>query len=153
MSACEIDLFLKGIVLYHEEFRVALFVSGFTIGSFLFSMKSVIVKTMKEEFYEQKEYQDNITQRIYHGQKIGYYTQLKNFSLLISLSIGVSILSAVFQVTIGYTSNPYLVMICLFSSFLSWVLVSLSVYWSSRNWSILLDNSEKKAQKDLRRNK
>lgn len=63
-SVCE-------IVKYHQEFRTALFISGFTMGSFLFSMKSVIIKTMKEDYYDLSQYQDAVKQRRQKGQKIG----------------------------------------------------------------------------------
>lgn len=137
-STCE-------IVAYHQEFRTALFISGFTMGSFLFSMKSVIIKTMKEDYYDLSQYQDAVKQRRGKGQKIGYYSQLKNFSNWLVLSIVFSFLSALSQISIGYSNNTYLISICLFLAVLSWLFVAISIFLVSRNWSMALDMAESKA--------
>ncbi len=142
------------LIAYHEEFRSALFVSGFTVGSFLFSMKSVIIKTMKEEYYDLSEYQDAISQRRSLGQSIGYYTQLKNFSLLLATSIVMSFLSALSQITLGYSCNCTLIIICLFIAFMSFALVGASIVLAAKNWSKALDMAESCAVKknDAKRN-
>lgn len=135
------------LVEYHKEFRTALFISGFTIGSFLFSMKSVIVKTMKEEYYDLDEYQDAIRQRREVGQTIGYYTQLKNFSFLLTLSITMSFLSAFSQISLGYSENYLLVSACLVLAMISFILVGISLFLVTRNWSKALDMAESRALK------
>ena len=52
------------LVCYHKELRQPLFVSGFTIASFLFSMKASILTTLKKDVYDTKEHQSQIAQRI-----------------------------------------------------------------------------------------
>ena len=133
------------LVEYHKEFRTALFISGFTIGSFLFSMKSVIIKTMKEEYYDLDEYQDAINQRKSTGQKIGYYTQLKNFSLLLTCSIIMSFFSAFSQISLGYSENCIFVSICLTIAFISFIFVAASIFLVAENWSMALDMAESRA--------
>ena len=133
------------LIEYHQEFRSALFISGFTIGSFLFSMKSVIVKTMKEEYYDLEEYQDAINQRISVGQNIGYYTHLKNFSFLLTSSIIMSFLSALSQISLGYVESCFSIIACLTIAFVSFSLVAISIFLVAKNWSKALDMAESRA--------
>lgn len=130
------------IIDYYQEFRTALFVSGFTLGAFLFSMKSVIMKTMKEDYYDKNEYQDNIRQRRSIGQNIGYYSQLKNFSKLLISAICISFLSALSQITLGYIELRAVIYFCLLLAVISWVLVGIAIYFVSVNWAKALDMAE-----------
>lgn len=137
------------IIDYYQEFRTALFISGFTLGAFLFSMKSVIMKTMKEDYYDKNEYQDNIKQRRSIGQNIGYYSQLKNFSKLLISAICVSFLSALSQITLGYIEVKAVIYFCLSLALLSWVLVGIAIYYVSINWGKALDMAEEIAIKKM----
>ena len=130
------------IIDYYQEFRTALFISGFTLGAFLFSMKSVIMKTMKEDYYDREEYQDNIKQRRSIGQKIGYYSQLKNFSKLLISAICISFLSALSQITLGYIELKPVIYFCLSLAVVSWLLVGVAIYFVSVNWAKALDMAE-----------
>ncbi|WP_444940251.1 hypothetical protein ACJJI3_15935 [Microbulbifer sp. ZKSA004] len=138
---------LSKLIQYHEEFRTAIFVSGFTIGSFLFSMKSFILKTMKDDFYDSEDYQEKISQARKLGSDVGFYTPLKNFSRLLLCAIVLSFLSALSQISIGYISNPWAVIFCLILAFISWVLVAIAIYYVGENWSSAIDLAEKKAVK------
>ena len=130
------------LIKYHEEFRTALFVSGFTIGSFLFSMKTFILKTMRDDYYDNEEYQRKIRQRRNLGQEIGFYTPLKNFSRLLMSAIVLSFISALSQISIGYISDYRAVAFCLFIAIFSWVLVAVAIYYVGSNWSQALDLAE-----------
>lgn len=134
------------LVIYHQEFRTALFVSGFTIGTFLFSMKTFILKTMKDDFYDNEEYQRKVRQRRSLGQEVGFYSPLKNFSRLLLLSIVLSFLSALAQISVGYISDYRAVIICLILAVISWILVGISIYYVGENWSRALDLAEDKAK-------
>ncbi len=137
------------IVDYYQEFRTALFISGFTLGAFLFSMKSVIMKTMKEDYYDRDEYQSNIKQRRSIGQNIGYYSQLKNFSKLLIAAICISFLSALSQITLGYIEIKAVIYFCLSLAVVSWLLVGVAIYYVSVNWAKALDMAEEIAIKKM----
>lgn len=136
---------LEEIMNYHREFRVALFISGFTIGSFLFSMKTFILKTMRDDFYDNEDYQDKVRQRRELGQNVGFYNPLKNLSKLLLLSITFSFFSALLQISIGYIENYKAVIFCLLVAIISWGLVGVAIYYVSANWSKALDLAEKRA--------
>jgi len=142
------------LIEYHKEFRSSLFISGFTLGAFLFSMKSVIIKIMKDDYYDRDEYKKLITERRSLGDSIGYYTQLINFSKLISKAIYLSFLSAIFQVTIGFIATPIPIFICIATAFISWVLVATAIYYVSQNWIMSLEWEEVRSQEKFdRKNK
>lgn len=61
--------FWELIVQYHTDIRTSLFVSGVTIGSFLFTMKSTIIKTLKDDIFDTDEYQKDLVQKIVHSKK------------------------------------------------------------------------------------
>ena len=138
-------MFWAELIKYHEEFRTALFLSGFTLGTFLFSMKSTILATMKKEYYDQDAYKKDIDQRIKLGQNIGYYQQLKNLSRFIFLAILLSFISAISQITIGYLSTCWSSSICLTLAFASWIVVGVCVWVVSSNFQKAFDMDEKKS--------
>jgi hypothetical protein len=140
------------LIEYHKEFRTALFISGFTIGTFLFSMKTFILKTLKDDFYDNVKYQERVRQRKNLGQNVGFYTPLLRFSKLLYLSIILSFFSALSQISIGYVSNFYAVLFCLSISFISWLMVGVSVYYVSINWSKIIDQAEKEAEGKAKKN-
>src|SRR5690554_5671604 len=111
------------VIEYYREFRTALFISGFTLGAFLFSMKAVIVKIMKEDYYDLAVYQDEIANPRSTGASDGFYTPLKNFSNLLIWAIAISFSSAILQISLGFFANILTVSICLFFAVLSWTLV------------------------------
>ncbi len=145
MDAIDWACFVDSVISYHEEIRGALFISGFTIGSFLLSMKTFIIKTMKEEFYDVDSYQESIFQRRKLGQKVDFYGPLKRFSNLLSIAILTSFFSSVSQITIGFSGDVSLVVFCLLLAFLSWVVLIIAIYYVSLNWKKSLELSENKA--------
>jgi hypothetical protein len=110
---------------YYANIRVALFISGFTLGSFLFSMKSLIVSTMKSACYDSDRHKESVRQRRALGDPIGYYSSLRRFSILLTISIAVSILSSIVQITVGFVENELVVLFCLFSAIISWALLAI----------------------------
>lgn len=134
------------LLAYYQEFRTALFVTGFTMGTFLFSMKSVIMKTMKDEYYDLDEYQKPISKLRKLGVDSGYYDNLLNLSRLIVAAISICILGAILQITIGYIGTLWAAVVCLFVSAVSWVLVGISVYHVGENWKKAIQFSEQRAR-------
>lgn len=133
-------------VEYYSNIRVALFISGFTLGSFLFSMKSLIVSTMKSGCYDSDRHKESIRQRRILGDAIGYYSSLKRFSILLTISIAVSILSSIMQITIGFIEEGWVVFICLFAAISSWSLLGLVLWLVSENWLQVLEYAEADAE-------
>lgn len=126
------------IVTYHETFISALFVTGFTIGSFLFSMKAMIVKTLKEEVYDHDIYQDEVCQRIATGSDEGFYDNLSNFSSLLMKAIVWSFISAICQITLGAIGCWLSSIVCLLVAFISWMYLAFAINAVHNNWGAAL---------------
>ncbi len=137
--------FLDAIVTYHQTIKTSLFISGFTLGSFLFSMKSVIIKTMKEEVYDQDDYKKDIESLKGIGEDIGYYDSLRNFSNLLFWSISLSFLSAIVNLTLGYFKLHCSTITCIVITLVSWVVVGRALYFFQSNWSKVFEYAENKA--------
>lgn len=135
-----------GLIEYYQEFRTALFITGFTLGAFLFSMKAMIIKAVKEDYYDKIEYQLQIKELRLRGHEGGYYTNLSNFSQLLIRSIWVSFGSSLLQITLGYWSNVYAVLTCLTVAAYSWCLVGKSIFHVSENWKSLISLAEDTAK-------
>lgn len=133
---------------YYASIRVALFISGFTVGSFLFSMKSLIVGTMKSNCYDTERHKDKVRQRRKLGDSIGYYSSLRNFSILLSVSIAISILSALAQITLGFIETKLTIVICLGAALFSWILLAIVLWLVSANWLRVLDYAESDAREE-----
>jgi len=144
------------IVSYHEEFRTALFTSSLTLGTFLFTMKTFIIQTIKKEIYDHKLYKErmeNIAKLA--GKPTEYYKPLKRLSRLIFSAIVLALVNAFVQISLGYVGCPITAGICLASSFISWLVFGLVLLQVGNNMRDMLDfaeedsqNTEKKA-KDL----
>ena len=146
MNLAELNCFLSQ---YYQEVRTALFITGFTLGTFLFSMKSVIVKTMKDEYYDNDDYQETIRQRRKLGDNIGYYSNLKNFSSLLVWSIWFAFIGALSQITIGFIENIFAMSFAILIVIVSWILVGVSIYYVSKNWSMFLEFAENQTKDKL----
>lgn len=140
MDICE------AIIAYHEKLIVPLFISGFTIGSFLFSMKSTIIKTLKEEVYDTDRHQDLINQKLALNQKKGYFEALQAFSSLLMTAIKLSFISSIFQITIGYLGSIYTSLFCLVIAFISWIFLGKALFQVQSNWNKAFAYAEFKAE-------
>ena len=140
------------IVQYYVAYRTAMFMTSLTLGTFLFSMKSFIIKAMKDEVYDQAYYQMKIMSvRIQHrqyGRDIpGYYDQLRNLSKLLAFSISCAFLSALLHATLGWFEHWIPAAICLGATLTSWSAVGWSVWIVSGNWLDLIEEAETAAVK------
>ena len=134
------------LIDYYTEFRSAIFISSVTLGTFLFTMKTFIIQTMKSEIYDSVEYQKGIRDLRSEGMSTGYYTQLRNFSAVLFYSIFLAFLNAFLQITLGYINHSLAVYVCIAFSFFSWGLVLIALYLVSENLKKMLDISERRAQ-------
>ena len=55
--------FARLIVEYHNEWRVGLFTASITLASFLFTMKSFVIQTIKEKLYDTESSKSKVKQR------------------------------------------------------------------------------------------
>jgi len=133
---------LPKMVVYHHEFRTALFLSSLTLSTFLFTMKSFIIQTMKSDVYDKDHYQNAIAERNQHGEKKGFYSSLVNFSSFMTLAISMGIFNAFLQITLGYFDSEILVWVCLSSTIISWGIVAWVLYLVSTNMTSMLAIAE-----------
>ncbi|MDO6446627.1 hypothetical protein Q4493_12655 [Colwellia sp. 1_MG-2023] len=124
----------------------ALFATGFTIGSFLFSMKSVIIRTLKEDVYDHEIYQNKVCQKIAANENIGFYDNLSNFSNLLMKAISWSFISAISQISFGFFESWWASIICLLAAIISWCYLGKAIYEVHANWQDALDYADKTAR-------
>lgn len=134
------------IVSYHEEIRSALFLSSVTLGTFIFTMKTFIIQTMKKEVYDNDRYQKKKKNIDEIGFTNSNYEPLKRLTWLLKWSIWLSLLSALSQITIGFSENTILSVICLILAASAWAIVGISVYFVSDNLSKMITNAEEELE-------
>lgn len=140
------------LVEWHKEFRTALFLSSLTLGTFLFTMKSFIIQTVKKEVYDTKEYQEEresmrLTAREKYADKFEPYTQLKSFAALMKAAILIAFLNAFLQISVGYAENVYAASICLLSSLVSWGFVAVVIHQVANNMQQMIQIAERRLKK------
>lgn len=140
------------IVQYHTDIRTSLFVSGVTIGSFLFTMKSTIIKTLKDDIFDTEEYKKDLVQKIVHSKKAKapkYYGSLSKFSSVLFWAITLSFISSLSQITVGFIDNSIVRTGCLLIALASWALLAYAVFLVRANWSIAITFQEKEKELSL----
>jgi predicted PurR-regulated permease PerM len=136
------------LVCYHKELRQPLFVSGFTIASFLFSMKASIITTLKKDVYDTKEHQSQIAQRIKHGKNVTYYGSLESFSNLLMKAIYFSFASSILNITIGFASFWLTTLICFITTGFAWFYLLKAMLEVHRNWKSAFEYAERRVEKE-----
>ncbi|MCX2783623.1 hypothetical protein OQJ46_11565 [Microbulbifer thermotolerans] len=137
------------IVEYHVAFRTALFLSSLTLGTFLFTMKTFIIQTIKKEIYDHERHKAlarNVASD--SGNNPMYYRGLRNLSRLIFWSIAIALLNAFFQISIGYIEHPAASIFCLLTSAASWALLAFVLYEVGGNMTSMIDYAEEDAQEE-----
>lgn len=137
---------LPTIIEYYREFRTSLFASSLTLGTFLFTMKTFIIQTMKKDVYDDESYQKSIKYRRSTGLKESYYGSLKRFSFLMVAAIALAFVSAFVQISAGHSRSPAVIWFCLVVVSISWILVGWVLYLVARNLNAMLDRAEKTAR-------
>ncbi|MEP0357051.1 hypothetical protein [Paraglaciecola sp.] len=142
---CEI---LVSVTKYHSAILQPLFISGFTISSFLFSMKATIITTLKKDVYDTDEHKKQIEQRIKHGVDITYYESLESFSNLLMKAIYLSFASSILNISLGFVSHWITALICLSATLFSWWFLLKAMIQVQSNWKTALKYAEKKVKKE-----
>jgi len=142
--------FLIELTTYHQKLLPALFATGFTVGSFLFSMKSSIIKTVREDVFDDEKYQQEMCEKIALGQAAGFYCNLQNFSSLLMKAIAWSFISALSQVVFGVFEKPCTTIICFAIAFVSWFYLARAIYHVQNNMRVAIEYKEemKKLEKE-----
>ena len=140
--------FARLIVEYHNEWRVGLFTASITLASFLFTMKSFVIQTIKEKLYDTESSKSKVKQRRDSESvpKTEYYGALKRLSFLLKWTILVALINSILQLTLSYFNSPWVALVCLTTSLLTALLFSLVVWIVSENISDFITNSEREAQ-------
>jgi hypothetical protein len=133
---------VQALITYHQLLLPALFATGFTVGSFLFSMKSTIIKTVREDVFDNEKYQLEVCQKIALGKNEGFYTKLQNFSSLLMKAITWSFLSAIFQVVLGAFKTGIASGLCFMVAIVSWVYLARAIYHVQNNMRIAIEYKE-----------
>lgn len=133
---------LPAVVQWHQEFRTAIFLSSLTLGTFLFTMKTFIIQTMKSQVYDDPAYQEQI-RKDYPRERRGEacYGPLRRFSKLIAASIGLAFLNAALQITVGYLDSEWSAWACIVVFALSWGMVAVVLYLVSRNLQSMINRA------------
>jgi hypothetical protein len=121
--------------------------SSLTLGTFLFTMKTFIIQTIKKEIYDQEMYKEIVANRAELGKKPPvYYAPLKKLSTLIFLAILTALLNSFLQITIGYMDHKITAWICLIFSGVSWMIVTVVLFQVGGNMQDMINFAELQSQ-------
>ncbi|ELV8552894.1 hypothetical protein [Vibrio furnissii] len=134
------------ILTYQSKWSVGLFSSSITLASFLFTMKSFVIQTVKDKIYDSESYRDKIKQRRQSGAKIEYYGGLKRLALLLRWTILLALINAMFQLVLTIFDSVWLALLCLSTSLITGILFFFVVWVVSENIRDLIYQAEKKAE-------
>lgn len=104
----------KIVDFYIAKLREPLFSGFLTIGGFLFSLKTFIITIMKKEVYDTDEYEKRVHKLKAFDDSVKKYDNLKNLSDMLFYIVFVSIITALFQFTVGLVEHLVATLICLF---------------------------------------
>lgn len=136
-----------GIVNYYIEFRTVIFLSSLTLGTFLFTMKTFIVQTLKKEVYDHDSHKKRIEDRASQaGISPEYFKSLRRLANFMMLSIYLALMNAFFQITIGYIDSKWAAIFCILTSLISWFVFTIVLYLVGANMNDLLDFAEEDAR-------
>ncbi|WP_135382169.1 hypothetical protein [Vibrio tasmaniensis] len=138
------------ILEYHSKWSVGIFTSSLTLASFLFTMKSFVIQTVKDKIYDNPSYKDKVKQRRESGSNVEYYGGLKRLSFLLKWTILTALMNSMFQLCLSPFNNVWLAVICLFSSLITGLLFFIVVWIVSENMRDLIEQAEQKAESEER---
>ena len=119
------------------------FFSGFlALGGFLLSLKTFIIVKLHEGIFQNKTYRERFEAKYeFMKEKPGFYAPLINLSDFLVWSVGLSLVTATCQITLGFVPSRWVISICLALAVVSIALV-FTAWWSIKNnlseWFILL---------------
>jgi hypothetical protein len=146
MSAAGENLWLKG---YADYARTPLFTAFITLGSFLLTLKTTILQRLREG-YDTEAYEKRFLILKGKNPSLKYYGSLERLATALATNVTLSLLTSLFQMTLGFTGRALPVAICLASAFTSILLVfylTLQMFLSHREWFEKIEEDRCKAVK------
>lgn len=131
-----------------SEFMIAnsdsLFTASITVGTFVFTMKSFIIQTMKKEVYEKKLYRKFYTQTSNFNKtgKDGIYAPLRKLSRALTICISMALTNAFILISGASSLHPASAWIAFIFNILTWSALAFSVWIVTENIKKMLDFSE-----------
>jgi hypothetical protein len=99
--------------VYQTKLQVPIFTGCLTIGSFLLTLKTLILLRLKEGLYDRPEYERIFRNQLALDAKLVYYGPLSRLGDALILSVFLAMTCAVCQLSLGFVRSVYAVSICL----------------------------------------
>jgi hypothetical protein len=141
MPQYAIDFLLE----FHDKWSVGLFSSSLMLASFLFTMKSFAIQTLKVNIYDKESNFDRVRQRRKSGRATDYYGGLRQLALLLKWTIFLALSNAMSQLFLSGFKSEWISLFCLLLSIVTITLFICVVWIVSNNIKDMIDDSEKKA--------
>lgn len=101
------------IETYATGLRGSLFAGFLTMGSFLLSLKTGLVIKVKEQVYDDIDYQKDVKKDEDPASPVSIYGPLRRLSAALSASVLAALVAAVAQITLGLIESTFAVSVCL----------------------------------------
>lgn len=135
----------KAVIEYHDKWSVALFSTSITLASFIFTMKSFVIQTVKKNVYDTEQHKSLVKKRRFSGANTDYYGGLRRLSNLLKWTIILAVFNSVCQLTLSILNNFYASAFCIVISLALAALFSYVVYYVSLNITEMINLAENKA--------
>lgn len=127
---------------YEKHIRGNLFAGLIAVGGFLMTGKTFILVTMKQNVFDDEEYIKNYKKLVKFDQSLKRYAPLIQLKDILYVSVYVTIIAAIVQLTIGLIPHWSMALFSLFVAILSIVLVIDSLNLIKRNLDYWLNDRE-----------
>ncbi|EHS4950316.1 hypothetical protein G6355_18505 [Vibrio cholerae] len=127
---------------YEKHIRGNLFAGLIAVGGFLMTGKTFILVTMKQNVFDDAEYIKNYKKLVKFDQSLKRYAPLIQLKDILYVSVYMTIISAIVQLTIGLIPHWSMALFSLFVAILSIVLVIDSLNLIKRNLDYWLNDRE-----------
>lgn len=127
---------------YEKNIRGNLFAGLLSVGGFLMTGKTFILVTMKQNVFDDSEYIENFEKMVKHNKDMKRYDPLIELKDALYLSVYVTIVASVIQLTIGLIPFWYMALFSIFTAILSVVLVIDSLNLIKRNLDFWLNEKD-----------
>ncbi|EHC9837550.1 hypothetical protein QTU67_003679 [Vibrio cholerae] len=127
---------------YEKHIRGNLFAGLIAVGGFLMTGKTFILVTMKQNVFDDAEYIKNYKKLVKFDQSLKRYAPLIQLKDILYVSVYMTIIAAIVQLTIGLIPHWSMALFSLFVAILSIVLVIDSLNLIKRNLDYWLNDRE-----------
>ena len=135
--------YLDSYDLYTKTFRHYFFTAFLAIGSFIFTLMTAVLFSMKERVYDNKKYRlDYVEHRESGKNSQPLYEPLVNIGRLFIFTVTVCMITSVEQITIGLVANNFVAALgfsLAVSTILLIVYVLKNVKYTMERWFVILE--------------